>query len=143
MDTSGRPAVSSSMRPGAPVAVAAMTARSAAATASRLAWRRAFFTDLKMPAVARRTATASGCSGGSDSTSASTCRHVLSLSGSIAFTVEAYGAYIWSALVRLGITRRVVSSDGQSADPVPYPADRKLFPLWSGIWLPRDYPITA
>src|SRR5271156_3767462 len=44
-----------------------------------------------MPAVARRTATASGCSGGNDSMSASTCRHVLSLSGSIAFTVEEYG----------------------------------------------------
>ena len=57
---------------GAPVAVAAVTAWSAAATASRLAWRRAFFTDLKTPAVARRTATASGCSGGNDSTSAST-----------------------------------------------------------------------
>jgi hypothetical protein len=58
-----------------------------------LAWRRAFFTDLNMPAVARRTATASGCSGGKDSISASTVRHVLSLSGSIAFTVEEYGAY--------------------------------------------------
>ena len=91
VETRGRPAVSSSMRPGAPVAVAAMTAWSAAATASRLAWRRAFLTDLNMPAVARRTATASGCSGGKDSMSASTCRHVLSLSGSIAFTVEAYG----------------------------------------------------
>ena len=91
VDTSGRPAVSSSIRPGAPVAVAAVTAWSAAATASRLAWRRAFFTALKMPAVARRTATASGCSGGKDSTSASTIRHVLSLSGSIAFTVEEYG----------------------------------------------------
>src|SRR6202012_1593118 len=64
---------------------------SAAATASRLAWRRAFFTALKMPAVARRTATAAGCSGGNDSMSASTIRHVLSLSGSIAFTVEEYG----------------------------------------------------
>jgi hypothetical protein len=47
---------------------------------------------LNMPAVARRTVTASGCSGGNDSMSASTCRHVLSLSGSIAFTVKAYGA---------------------------------------------------
>ena len=92
VDTSGRPCVSSSMRPGAPVAVAAVTALSAAATASRLAWRRAFLTDLKMPAVARRTATASGCSGGSDSMSASTCRHMLSLSGSIAFTLEEYGS---------------------------------------------------
>ena len=72
VETSGRPCVSSSMRPGAPVAVAAMTARSAVATASRLAWRRACLTALKMPAVARRTATASGCSGGSDSTSDST-----------------------------------------------------------------------
>jgi hypothetical protein len=71
--------------------VAAVTAWSAAATASRLAWRRAFLTDLNMPAVARRTATASGCSGGNDSMSASTCRHVLSLSGSIAFTLEEYG----------------------------------------------------
>ena len=71
-DTRGRPWVSSSMRPGAPVAVAATTARSAAATASRLACRRARFTDLKTPAVASRTATASGCSGGSDSTSDST-----------------------------------------------------------------------
>src|SRR5882757_364655 len=44
-----------------------------------------------MPAVARRTATASGCSGGKASMSASTIRHVLSLSGSIAFTVEEYG----------------------------------------------------
>ena len=50
-----------------------------------------FLTDLKMPAVARRTATASGCSGGKDSMSASTCRHMFSLSGSIAFTVEEYG----------------------------------------------------
>jgi hypothetical protein len=79
------------MRPGAPVAVAAVTAWSATATASRLASRRAFLTDLKMLAVARRTVTASGCSGGNDSMSASTCRHVLSLSGSIAFTVEEYG----------------------------------------------------
>jgi len=45
-----------------------------------------------MRAVARRTVTASGCSDGNDSMSASTCRQTLSLSGSIAFTLEGYGA---------------------------------------------------
>ena len=104
MDTSGRPWVSSSMRPGAPVAVAATTARSAAATASRLASRRAFLTDLKMLAVARRTATASGCSGGNDSMSASTCRQMLSLSGSIAFTLEGYGVIRPAAGKRSGLS---------------------------------------
>ena len=48
---------------------------------------------LKMPAVARRTATASGCSGGSDSTSDSTCRQSLSWSGSIEITVDGYGLH--------------------------------------------------
>ncbi|MDH6199080.1 hypothetical protein M2272_005747 [Mycobacterium frederiksbergense] len=63
VDTSGKPWVSSSIRPGAPVVVAAMTARSAAAIASRLAARRAFLTALNIFAVARRTATASGVLG--------------------------------------------------------------------------------
>ena len=68
-----------------------------------LGWRRAFLTVLKMPAVARRTATASGCSGGSDSMSASTCRHMLSLSGSIAFTLEEYGVTTRRGLRRSGV----------------------------------------
>lgn len=42
-DNRGMPCVSSSMRPAAPVAVAATTALSAAATASRLASRRGPF----------------------------------------------------------------------------------------------------
>ena len=49
------PLVSSSIRPGAAVAVAAMTARSAAATAARRSARRRSLTVLKSPAVARRT----------------------------------------------------------------------------------------
>jgi len=56
----GTPRVSSSMRSGAPVAVAATTARSASAICNRLESRRDFFTDLNMRAVARRTAMKSG-----------------------------------------------------------------------------------
>ena len=81
------PSVSSSIRPGEPVAVAATTARSAALIASRFAARRAFFTLLKILAVARRTATASGCSGGRLSAWAITCRQRAKSSGSMPMVV--------------------------------------------------------
>ena len=61
-EVSSRPRVSSSIRSGAPVAVAATTARSASATASRSSRRRACLTALNMWPVAWRTATKSGCS---------------------------------------------------------------------------------
>ena len=77
------PSVSSSMRRGEPVAVAATTALSAAEMASRRSARRAFFTPLKMRAVARRTATASGCSGGSSSVARITRRQVARSAGSM------------------------------------------------------------
>ena len=71
---SGRPAVSSSMRSRAPVAVAAVTAPSAASTAARRCARRCCLTLLNSDAVARRTATASGCSGASACAAAMTRR---------------------------------------------------------------------
>ena len=52
-EASGMPSVSSSMRPGEPVAVAATTALSAALIAPRRSARRACFTLLKILAVAR------------------------------------------------------------------------------------------
>ena len=86
-ETSGMPSVSSSMRCGDPVAVAATTALSAAAMASRRSARRAFLTPLKILAVARRTATASGCSGGSNSVCLITRSAVASSAGSMAIPV--------------------------------------------------------
>src|SRR4051794_6578811 len=83
------PRVSSSIRPGAAVAVAARTPRSAAATAARRSARRTSLTVLKIFAVARRTATAWGCSTGSCSTRASTARHVSRSLGSISVTRRA------------------------------------------------------
>ena len=83
---SSMPRVSSSIRPGAAVAVAARTPRSAAATAARRSARRSSFTVLKIFAVARRTATAWGCSTGSCSTRASTARHVSRSSRSMSVT---------------------------------------------------------
>ena len=56
LDASGMPSVSSSMRPGEPVAVAATTALSAALIASRRSLRLACLTLLKIRAVARLTA---------------------------------------------------------------------------------------
>src|SRR5690554_1425030 len=80
---SGTPLVSSSMRSGAPVAVAATTARSASAMALRFSTLRLRLTALNIRAVARRTATKSGCSSSRRSSSASTRRAVARSSGSI------------------------------------------------------------
>ena len=82
-DVSGRPWVSSSMRPGAPVAVAAVTASSLARIAVRRCARRCSLTVLNSLPTARRTATASGCSVGSCSTSLRTRSASASRSGSM------------------------------------------------------------
>ena len=80
------PAVSSSIRPGAPVAVAAVTARSFATIAARRSTRRSRLTVLYKRAVARLTACASGCSPGNESTSPSTRRQTSRSLGSIPAT---------------------------------------------------------
>ena len=69
--------------PGAPVAVAAITARSAALTSARRSRRRRCLTALNSLAVAIRTRSASGWSAGSASACASTSRQTASRSGSI------------------------------------------------------------
>ena len=81
-------AVSSSIRPGAPVAVASVTAVSCAVFAARRSWRAALLDRL---VDARRwhaaSAIASGWSTGSLSNSTSTSRAICRRAGSISFTV--------------------------------------------------------
>src|SRR3954463_603325 len=71
------------MRPGAPVAVAAVTAASFAATRARRSARRRSLTALNSDAVARRTATASGCSASRPSAARSTRMQTSRSSGAI------------------------------------------------------------
>ncbi len=77
------PIVSSSMRVGAPVAVAAITSRSASAMACRFSERRTTFTDLNILAVAWRTVTKSGSSGSIVLSAASTRRATSRSAGSM------------------------------------------------------------
>jgi hypothetical protein len=81
--SSSRPWVSSSMRVGAPVAVAEMTALSAERIAFFAVSRRCFLTVLYRRAVARWSAILSGCSGSSSSAASSTRMAAASSAGSI------------------------------------------------------------
>jgi transcription elongation GreA/GreB family factor len=83
---SGRPRVSSSIRSGAAVAVAAVTAASAVSFSTCRSRRRRTLTVLNSRAVARRTARASGWSTGRSSSSANTSRAVASFAGSMPVT---------------------------------------------------------